>query len=74
MKDNKKSPQVAGTTSEEQRMECDRCGSLILKSDNYCSYCRNPNNIEAKTRDKYIKLSVLSLVVSSVVLILILSS
>lgn len=74
MEGNEKSSQVAGTTGEEQRIECDRCGSLIMKSDNYCSYCRNPNNIEAKTREKDIKVSVLSLVVSIIVLILILDN
>lgn len=65
---DKKTSQVAGTTSEEQRVECDRCGSLIMKNDNYCSYCRKPNNAKTKMKEVDLKLSLFVLLVSIIVL------
>lgn len=79
MNENKKSPQVVATTSEEldriklcdgSHKRCNRCSSLILKSDNYCGYCGKPNNFEAIQISKDFKLSLFVLLVSIIVLIL----
>lgn len=83
MNENKKSPQVGETTGEEldriklcdgSHKRCNRCSSLILKSDNYCGYCGKPNNLKTIGRERNFKLSLFSLLVSIVVLIFILCS
>jgi hypothetical protein len=52
MQENKKPPQVAGTTSEEienikindgNHKRCNFCNKVILKNDNYCCYCGSSN-------------------------------
>ncbi|WP_421924873.1 hypothetical protein [Lysinibacillus capsici] len=68
MEGNKKASQVAGTTSEVKLIECRRCGSTILKSDNYCSYCRKSNNAKTKMKEVDLKLSLFVLLVSIIVL------
>lgn len=49
---DKKTSQVAGTTSEEidyirlcdgNHKRCDFCEKVIRKNDNYCSYCGRVN-------------------------------
>jgi len=74
VEDNKKSSQVAVTTSEVYRVNCRRCGSSILKSDNYCSYCRKPNNDESRIKEVDLKVSILALFVSVLALIFTLSN
>ena len=72
--DNQKSPQAVAAAREDQRVLCDRCGSLILKSDNYCSYCRKPINQETMERERELKLSVFSLSLAIVILLVVLCS
>ena len=71
---NQKSPQAVPAASEDQRVECDRCGSLIFKKDNYCSYCRKPNNLETAERERGLKLSLFALSLAIVTLLFILCS
>lgn len=71
---NKKSSQVTRTTKEITKKQCGRCGSVVLKIDNYCACCGKPNNDETIKTENNFKLSIASLLFSILILILILSN
>lgn len=33
--------------SKEERIHCAKCGRQILKTDNYCMYCRTPTRTKS---------------------------
>lgn len=46
MKNNKKKHNDK-LSSKEERIHCAKCGRQILKTDNYCMYCRTPTRTKS---------------------------